>query len=264
METAFRTLLTILTLFLSSHATAQVDTKNDLLPENTTLSTFYYDGYLANRVSRLLTTDPSIWYQLSLKWKSGMYFNWLEIHGVNDSDWSNGANDETQISIGKTNKIGEYNLKYEATLINTHPIEKWFSHDRLSLDLYISRPFKFDFYGEHTTTPELRTIWFSDTNNIVGGVPIIMPSLTDQWDKLLGIDFLSLQNRVAVSWDGGLYKNSSEGIFLQTESSLQWRLGKNTTLTFPGYKLFTPLNGAGGDGRDKTHGLFFCGIKHKF
>ncbi len=231
-------------------------------PDKISLSATYNDGYLATRISRLLTTEPSIWYQMNMKWKSGLYFSWLEIHGVDDTDWSSGPADETQVTVGHEWKIGNFDLKTEATLINIHPIEDWFNHDRLSLDLYLSRTFKFDWNGSHLLTPEIRTIWFADTNFIGKGVPVIMPSITHKWNNPLGVGHSAIQTKATLAWDGGLYKNDAQGIFFHLDSGLQWKTG-NLTVTLPGIKLISPLTQTD-DGRDKSHNLFYCGVKYDF
>lgn len=253
-------------LFIPSYTLAENERDNNtnpLLPSSISVSATYYDGYLANRINRLLTPEPSMWYQVGLKWESGFYFNWLEIHGTDDSDWSTDATDETQVTLGHSWKIGKIDLKTEATLINIHPIERWFDNDRYSFDMFVSRTFNFKLYGNHAVTPEFRALWFSDTQAIDKGVPIIIPSLYHTWSNPFGVDLLAIQSRIALSWDGGLYKNSSDGIFFQLETGLQWKLGKNAVVTFPGYKLFSPLTQVN-DGRERTHGLFFSGVKYTF
>lgn len=237
-------------------------TTSHLLPSSVSFSATYYDGYIATRISRLLTPDPSIWYQASLKWQSGLYFNWLEIHGVNETDWSSGPADETQVTLGYSWRVGKFDVKTETTLINIHPIEKWFDHDRYSFDLYVSRTYNFKWNGAHTVTPELRTIWFTDTQSIEKGVPIVMPSILHKWSNPFEVSCLAIQTKLALAWDGGLYKNDSDGVFLQLDTGFQWKFGK-ATITLPGFKLLSPLSKVN-DGRDKNHSLFYGGIKYEF
>jgi len=235
-----------------------------LLPSSGLISVTYYDGYLANRINRLLYSDPTVWYRLGLKWKSGIYFDWTEIHGIGDTDWSNDAGDETQVSLGYSGKVGALDYKLEATLINIHPIEDWFNNDRLSLDVYVSKTYQLTWHGTHSITPEFRALWFSDTQAIDGGVPIIMPTIHHKWSQPFGIKALSLQTRLAVCWDGGLYKNDADGVFLQADTGLAWKHG-DTTITFPGIKLFAPLTNSINDGRQEMpKPLLFFGITRAF
>jgi len=262
------TVLTTILLLWGAPCNAQISEPphtSPLLPSSGLMSVTYYDGYLANRINRFLYTDPTIWYRLGLKWKSGIYFDWTEIHGTSDSDWSNNAGDETQVTVGYAGKISTLDFKLEATLINIHPVEDWFNNDRLSLDVYVSKTYHHSWCGKHAITPEFRAIWFSDTQYIESGVPIIMPTLHHKWSQPFGIDVVSIQTRLAVCWDGGLYKNDSDGIFLQADTSLAWKIGKATTVTFPGIKLFVPLTSGINDGRQEMpRPLLFFGITRSF
>ena len=175
--------IAVLAIFTLLFTPAMAESKDSLanLQPDVTVSATYYSSYLASRISRELTPDASIWCAVNLKWKSGLYFTWLEIHGVDDLDWSTNATDETQVTLGYGWQTRGLDFRVETTFINIHPIEDWFYHDRLSFDFYVSKNFKFEGWGHHIVSPELRIIWFADTQNIKGGVPIVIPSITDRW-----------------------------------------------------------------------------------
>ena len=79
-----------------------------------------------------------------------------------------------------------------------------------------------------------------------------------------GLSCLTLQNKLAIAWDGGLYKNDPNGVFLQIESGLQWKISPKATLTFPGVKAFVQLSHGIHDGRQDAKGAFFAGVGYRF
>ncbi len=265
MSTTYTTkaVVAILAIFTLLSSPAMGQNKEELQP-NITISATYYSSYLASRINRQITPDASIWYAANLKWKSGLYLTWLEIHGVNDLDWSTDATDESQATLGYGWKAKGLDFKLETTLINIHPIEDWFNHDRLSFDLYASKSFEFEAWGHHTVIPEFRALWFADTQNIKGGVPIVIPSITDKWSKPFGLDYLTLQTKLAIAWDGGLYKNDPDGVFFQIESGFQWKISPKATLTLPGVKAFVPISNGINDGREDAVAAFFAGFIWRF
>lgn len=237
--------------------------KNPWVPSGS-VSLFRYDKYLANRVDRVISEQPSLWYELNLEWPHGFYVSWLEIHGTDDRDWSTGASDETQVTAGYTWKTGSYKFKLQGTVINIHPIERWLDNDRYAFEAFVSRTWKFEASGMHSVTPEIRLGWFADTQRVAKGTPIAMPAVHHRWDSPFGIKCVAIQSRVGFAWDGGFNKNDADGIFFQAETGLQWKIAKRATLTLPGIKTFVPVSNHINDGRQDNSNTFFAGFKIDF
>lgn len=227
-------------------------------------STQIWGSYLANRVSKEITDTPTLWSSTNLQWKSGFYLTWLEIHDMQDTDFSSspeqGGYDETNISIGYKWKFFGLDAKVESTLVNIHPVENWFDNDLFAFDFYLSKTYNFDWHGKHALTPELRFVWIGDTQHFGSGSPGFMPTVYHSWKSPFGLEALSLQTRVAISADRGL-KASTPGVFLQAETGFGWSI-KGATLTLPGIKCFAPLSNQS-DGRGSAATLF-VGVSHSW
>jgi hypothetical protein len=257
---AIITLFTSPLLYADNQSIAPANNQSDPGP-HISLSFAVHERYLANRISRQLNDEPSLWTQANIKWNSGWYANWLEIHGLNDSTWSNNSADETQVTIGKNWKVWDLDIKAEATLINIHPISAWFEHDRLSVDVYVSKPISLS--AKHTITPELRFIWFADTSDIESGVPIAMLSVNHTWKQFCGRSDLSLKTRLTASWDGGLYADDASVVMGQFDTSLNWKISAQASLQ-AGIKLFQPFTHNVSDGRDGLRSSFYVGTSVSF
>ncbi|MEY2641287.1 MAG: hypothetical protein RL150_680 [Candidatus Parcubacteria bacterium] len=248
-------------------AQLEIDEQPSYLPADVSISTTYNSQYIASRINRVITPDPTIWTQASIKWESGFYFSWLEIRGIDDVSPTLPPFEETLVTLGQSWKLDTFDFKLEATIINLDPVARWAAHDRYSFDAYISKTFTFKKNGKHSITPELRMLWFCDTQELDGGVPIIMPSVAHKWQQPFEYEHLTIQSKLGLCWDGGLYRNNTEGVFLQTDIGLQWNLAKflgtPATLTLPGYKSLIPIT-HGNDGRDGVHHVFYGGIRFDF
>jgi hypothetical protein len=241
--------------------------QSSYFPTETSLGVTYHSGYIGSRINRLITPDPTIWTQASWKWKSGFYFSWLDIRGIDETSPGLQPFEETLVTFGKSWKLDAFDFKLESTIINIDPVARWAAHDRYSFDMYFSKTFTFEKHGKHSITPELRVLWFCDTQEVGGGVPVVMPSVAHKWQQPFGHEYLTIQSKLGLCWDGGLYRNDTEGVFLQPDIGLQWNLkkflGTPATLTLPGYKSLIPIT-HGNDGRDGVHHVFYTGIKFDF
>lgn len=233
-------------------------------PTNITLDVRYQERFIAGRINRLLSDEPYMSLSLGAKWKTGWYFSWTEIHSLNNSDWSNGPDDETHVLIGYAGKKKSWDYKIKITNINLHPTERWFDNDRIALDFYLSRNWKFGAQGEHSIMPEIRAFWFADTQQITSGVPVFMASTTHKWSRPFGLDNLSMQTRVGIAWDGGFKRNDPDGVFAQVDTELNLRINECTTLSLIGWKMITPISHHNNDGRGNTHSTWWTGVKFSF
>ncbi len=258
-------LLSILAITSLQPAQAQAFDVSPLDPwiPKGSITIIYQEAYLAGRVSKPLIRDFNMGAELALEWQNGLMLSYAQYEALNaEHALQNGSSEtsEALLSVGYKWKWHEIDLRAQATLINLHPHGEWFSDDRLALELYISRQFKF---GKHTLTPELRLGWFSFWDHIDDGVPFVIPALTHVWDQPLGAKQIALRTRIAVEADSGFNRHDS-GAFFQIETGLQWKLWKNATLTFPGYKLIEPFSHDRSDGRGEGSDTFFTSLTFRF
>ncbi len=235
------------------------------------LTIAYQDLYLAGRVSKPLIRDSNMGAELALEWQNGILLSYAQYEALNpERALRNGSPEinEALLSVGYKWKWREVSMRAQATLINLHPHGEWFSDDRLALELYISRPFKFEYEqgplrGKHTLTPELRLGWFSLWNAIDGGVPFAIPALTHVWDQPLGAKRLALRSRFAVEIDSG-FRNHDAGAFAQFETGLQVKLSEQLTWTALGWKWIEPFSPDRTDGRGEGSDTFFAALTYRF
>ncbi len=226
----------------------------------------YQDLYFAARVSKPVILVPNLWVDLSLEWDNGFYCSWTQYESLDRGEaakFRGSEINEAVIAAGYKWKWDETTFRLQSTLISLHPYGKWWDDERLALELYVSRTFKFEWEGQHTVTPELRLGWFSLRSDIDNGVPFAIPSVMHVWDQPFGLEHLVLRSKVAIGIDSGFNRLDS-GQFWQIETGLQWKLRKNLTLTLPGWKFIEPFDRDRLDGRGLGHDTFFTSLTYRF
>lgn len=194
------------------------------------------EKYLAGRISRVLADEPIIIDDITVTYRKKFFFQIINYNDL-DTDFSDrDGGDEMQLWCGIKFPVGEYQGKLSAGYFNLYPAES-FHRDRFCASVSFARSFD---RGDLNIKPELTLDYLTVPEKFGNGAFFFRPSVQFRYKEPFGIKKLAVCQQIGITWDGGLLR-SDPGIFFNSNSSLEWKLGKNCTLVAPSFRLLEPI-----------------------